>query len=102
MDKDKKIFAEGMWFFPPGTTTPDYVLGSVTIDIARFKNFLIKNQESDKMRFSIKKARSGNIYVEVNRYNPDGKTPKSKEEEDTQIQYEEHEQIINAGPDDNF
>lgn len=91
---DKKIFAEGIWFFPPGVAAPDYVLGSLTVDVVRFKNFMLKTQASDRMRFSIKKARSGNIYVEVNTYDPEGKAPRSKEEEDTQIQYPDAEPTI--------
>lgn len=78
---DKKIFTEGMWYFEPNAGAPTYVLGTIVIDIERFKNFMYRNQKSEKMRISVKRAKSGNIYTEVDTYDPTNRSPRSKEEE---------------------
>lgn len=79
---DKKIFAEGIRFFPPGVAAPEYVLGTISVDVVRFTNFLIKNQQSERMKLSVKRAKSGNIYIEVDTYDPTNRATRSKEEED--------------------
>lgn len=95
MKNDKpKIFPDGFNYYEPRAGAPDFVMGNIVIDITRFSNFMVKSQTGEKLRLVIKRAKSGNIYTEVDLYDPTGKAPRSKEEEDTQIQYPESEKEI--------
>lgn len=97
MEKDPKIFAEGFYFNEPAVNAPDFVIGKISIEVQRFISFLVKNQSGEKMRFNVMRSKKDpkKIYCEIDTYNPEGKAPKSKEEEnESQIQYPDNEPEI--------
>lgn len=75
-NKPEKVFAEGMAFFEPSDSAPDFIKGTLSVNVEKFNEFLKNNMQyvSDKgyMKLDIKKSQKGSCYVEVNTYKKDG------------------------------
>ena len=73
------IWIDGLWFNLPHDNAPDFVKGSIKINLERFSVWLVANDnlkdEDGNLRFSLKQSRAGKAYAEVDTYKP-----KKKEE----------------------
>lgn len=67
-----KIFIPGM-SVRKNENAPDWVLGNVSIEIAVFKKFL-DEQTTDRLNVSLKRAKSGKCYAEVDTWKPSEKS----------------------------
>lgn len=72
---EDKVFAEG-FSFKRNDNAPEFVVGRLSIKVDEAIAFLKKNEKSDWVNLSIKKARSGNHYLELDTFEP-----KKKEEQ---------------------
>ena len=70
----EKIFADGLWFNEPREGAPDFVLGSISIEVAKFAQFVKDNQKDGKVRVSVLRAReSGKPYCVLDTFEPQKK-----------------------------
>ena len=64
----EKEFVDGMRAYKPHQNAPDFVKADIEIDIAELSRWL--TGRDNKVRLSLKEARSGNYYLEVNTFKP--------------------------------
>lgn len=70
----EKIFVEGLISKKVGEKAPDWILGSLSINVQSLTNWLNttgqKVQKDGWINMDIKKSKEGKRYIEVNTYNP--------------------------------
>ena len=67
--RKEKVFADGMMFQNPPPEAPEWLLGKISVRKENFTAFLEKHtNERGWANFDVKKAKNGNIYVELNTY----------------------------------
>lgn len=67
--ENEKIFADG-FIFKRNEKAPDFVVGNLSVKVDEAIT-LLKNQDKNGwVNLSIKKARSGNYYIEVDQFEP--------------------------------
>jgi hypothetical protein len=71
MDKQEKIFAEGIRFERPGKGVPAWIKGKISIKVADFISFLEKHQSNAGwVNIDLKQSQKGTLYLELNTYKP--------------------------------
>lgn len=85
--EQEKVFADG-FIFKRRETAPEFVIGNLSVKVDEAITFLKNNEKSGWVNLSIKKARSGNTYIELDTFSPSKKSegapkekPKEEEEE---------------------
>ncbi len=77
MDKSPIVFASPLFWKGREEKWPDFVRGKLSIDIAKFNNFLKENADfitaKGYMNFNLNKSQKGNYYFQVDTWKP---TPK--------------------------
>ena len=68
----EKIFTKGMYFNLPNDNAPEFVRGSVSINVAEFIPFLQENAKDGKVKLDLLVGKSGKAYSAVNTYQPQG------------------------------
>lgn len=83
MNNTPKIFVEGMFFRPRTEKQPDFIRGSIFLNVGSMKQFFIANQEhiSEKgyLNVVLKKSQKGTYYFELDTWKPNStsnSTPK--------------------------
>jgi hypothetical protein len=71
MDREEKIFADG-FSFKRNENAPEFVVGRLSMKVDDAVKFIKDNQKNGWINFDIKKARTGNFYVELDTYTPKG------------------------------
>lgn len=66
---DEKVFAEG-FIFKRNEKAPDFVVGNLSLKSDEAIEFIKKNAKNNWVNLSIKQARSGNYYVELDTFEP--------------------------------
>ena len=69
----KKVFAEGLWFYPPHERAPDFVKGKLSISADRFVKWLRVQPLDDKgfIKLDITESReSGKYSIAVDDWKP--------------------------------
>lgn len=86
--KDEKVFADG-FSFKRNENAPDFVVGRLSVKVDEAITFLKKYEKKGWVNLDVKTARSGNMYVELDTYEPKGNaepkaeaTPKTKVKEE--------------------
>lgn len=78
---EEKIFADG-FSFKRSENAPDFVVGRLSLKVDDAISFIKKYEKKGWVNLNVKTARSGNIYVELDTYEPKTETasakPKSK------------------------
>lgn len=80
MANEEKIFADG-FSFKRNEKAPDFVVGRMSIKADDGVAFIRANEKNGWVNLNVKKARSGNFYVELDTYEPNqegGAKPKSE------------------------
>ena len=87
---DEKIFADG-FSFKRNENAPGFVVGRLSIKVDEAIAFVKKYEKRGWVNLNVKTARSGNIYVELDTYEPKGEQseskPKAKQEEDSNLPF---------------
>lgn len=91
-----KQFVDGMRVYKPSNKAPEYVVANIEITIDQFKNWIFKNQDSEKIRIDIKIGQSGKYYAELNTWKPTGNSVKVQNDE-----VEENQSDGNSSEDQN-
>jgi hypothetical protein len=81
---EDKVFAEG-FSFKRNANAPEFVVGRLSVKVDEAISFIKKNEKSNWVNLSIKQARSGNYYLELDTFEPkktadSPKTDASKED----------------------
>ena len=72
MQEQEKIFANG-FSFKRNEKAPDFVVGRMSMKVDDAIAFLKENEKRGYVNVNVKKARSGNFYVELDTFEPTGK-----------------------------
>lgn len=87
---DEKIFADG-FSFKRNENAPEFVVGRMSLKVDEAIAFIKKHEKRGWLNLNVKTARSGNIYVELDTYEPKGdqpeSKPKAKKEEDADLPF---------------
>jgi hypothetical protein len=76
MAQEEKIFADG-FVFKRNENAPDFVVGRLSMKVDEAIAFIKKNEKSGWTNLSIKQARSGNYYVELDTFEAKNDSSKS-------------------------
>jgi hypothetical protein len=80
MAQEEKIFASG-FSFKRNENAPDFIVGELSLKVDEAIAFIKENEKKGWTNLSIKRARSGNYYIELNTFEPKSKStsqPKGK------------------------
>jgi hypothetical protein len=75
MNKEEKIFADG-FSFKRSENAPDFVVGRLSLKVDEAIGFIKKYDKNGWVNLSVKTARSGNHYVELDTFDPSAKLEK--------------------------
>lgn len=87
-----KIFTNGLIFKAPHQKAPDYVKGTLSVKVEDFKAFLDEHNKNGWVNISLKEAKSGKYYAELDTWEP-GKAKKAPEDASEGSQEEQSEEI---------
>jgi hypothetical protein len=68
---EEKLFADG-FSFKRNENAPEFVAGRLSIKVDDAINFMKKHQKNGWINLNVKKARTGNFYLELDTYTPKG------------------------------
>ena len=68
---EDKIFADG-FSFKRSENAPDFVVGRLSMKVDEAIAFLKKHEKGGWTNLNVKKARSGNYYLDLDTYEPKG------------------------------
>jgi len=78
MSEEKK-FAEGLYFNEPREGSPEWILGSISVEPKRFTDWMRANYDKNEkyLKIDIKMGKSGKPYTELNTWKPNqgGQSP---------------------------
>ncbi len=77
MQQDEKIFADG-FSFKRNDNAPDFVVGRLSMKVEDAIAFLRQHEKRGWVNLSIKTARSGNYYLELDTFEPKGQGEQAK------------------------
>lgn len=72
MEREEKIFADG-FSFKRNENAPEFVVGRLSMKVDDATKFIKENQKNGWINLNVKKARTGNFYLELDTYYPDTK-----------------------------
>jgi len=72
MAQDEKIFADG-FLFKRNEKAPEFVIGRLSIKVDEAIEFIKANQKAGWVNMDVKKARTGNFYIELDTFETKGK-----------------------------
>jgi len=74
MEKQEKIFVDGMMFKKPRDGAPDFVKGTISVKAVEFTEFLKKYETNGWVNLDLKKSKEGKLYLELNTWKPEKPT----------------------------
>jgi len=66
---EEKVFADG-FTFKRSENAPEFVVGRLSLKIDAAIEFIKQNQKNGWINLDVKKARTGNFYIELDTYTP--------------------------------
>lgn len=66
-----KILAKGLSFKKPHVNAPSFVIGKLSIKVEEFIQFLKDNEVNGWVNIDLKKSQKGNLYGELNTWQPE-------------------------------
>ena len=88
MAQDEKIFADG-FLFKRNEKAPEFVIGRLSIKVDEAIEFIKQNQKAGWVNLDVKKARTGNFYIELDTFEAKGKETASTKPAPKPTQQEE-------------
>lgn len=73
MTQEEKIFADG-FSFKRNENAPEFVIGRLSLKVDEAIAFIKEHEKKGWVNLNIKTARSGNHYVELDTFEPKGKS----------------------------
>lgn len=70
---EEKIFANG-FSFKRNEKAPEFVIGNISIKIGDAIDFMNQHEKNGWLNLSVKQARTGNYYIELDTFEPKGGT----------------------------
>lgn len=67
---DEKIFTKGFIFKQPTENAPDWVKGSIAINVENFTKFMEEHKKNGWLNINLKVSSNGNSYAELNTWEP--------------------------------
>jgi len=67
MAQEEKIFADG-FIFKRNEKAPDFVVGNISIKLEEAISFMKQHEKAGWVNLSVKQARSGNYYIELDTF----------------------------------
>ena len=68
---EEKVFADG-FTFKRSENAPEFVVGRLSLKIDAAIEFIKQHQKNGWINLDVKKARTGNFYIELDTYTPKG------------------------------
>lgn len=68
---EEKIFADG-FSFKRNDNAPEFVVGRLSMKVDEAVAFIKQHQQNGWINLNVKKARTGNFYIELDTYTPKG------------------------------
>ena len=79
----EKIFTDGMIAKKPSPKAPDYIIAELSIKSRDFYEFMKKHTKDGWLNITVKEARNGKFYSELNTFTPNSKKrPESNPQQD--------------------
>lgn len=69
---EEKVFADG-FTFKRSENAPEFVVGRLSLKVDAAIEFIKQNQKNGWINLDVKKARTGNFYIELDTYTPKDK-----------------------------
>lgn len=69
MQDNEKVFAQG-FSFKRNDNAPDFVIGQIALKVADAIAFIKQHDKNGWVNLSVKQARSGNYYIELDTFEP--------------------------------
>jgi hypothetical protein len=73
------LFVDGLRIYKPRETAPKYIIANCEIVVTDFKNWIAKNQQSEKIRIVIKESQGGKLYAVLDTYDRGAELAKKPE-----------------------
>jgi hypothetical protein len=71
MEKTPIVFAKGVNFYKPRENAPEWVKGSIVINIEQLLAFAEEQDIKNTLRFDLRKSKDkGTLYLTLNTFNP--------------------------------
>lgn len=86
-----KNFVDGLRVYKPREQAPKWVIANCEVEIIKLKNWLLTNQQGEKLRFVIKEGQSGSYYAELDTYDKADELRKEQEPTDRLVGKEAEE-----------
>jgi hypothetical protein len=67
---EDKIFPDGFIMKPPRETAPEWVLGSISVKVDEFKQWLDDNEKRGWVNLNMKRSQAGKMYCELDTWEP--------------------------------
>jgi hypothetical protein len=97
---EEKIFANG-FSFKRNENAPEFVVGRLSMKIDDAIEFMKQNQKNGWINLDVKKARTGNFYIELDTYTPkQGESPTEAKRIPSKAQYPKTSNLEMTGDDD--
>lgn len=68
---EEKVFANG-FSFKRSENAPEFVVGRMSMKVDEAIAFIKEHQKNGWINLNVKKARTGNFYIELDMYSPQG------------------------------
>lgn len=86
MEKPTPVFADGLFFNKKRDGAPDYIKGSISIEVENFTTFLKNNVQyvnpKGYITIDLKQSQKGTLYFQVNTYKANMEKPTSLSNDD--------------------
>lgn len=94
---EEKVFPKGLMIFPKKENQPEFVIGSMVVDVDNIANdnsqYLTDYQGKRQLRVQILKSREGKVYMQVDTWKPNTASDTRSAEQLKKINDAEHVNI---------
>lgn len=92
-------FINGLFFNKPHDNAPNFVKGSLGINVDQFVNWLSENQIDGKVRIDLLESKGGKFYAKKNDWQPNQQQPSPQDvQKYAQGQHPQYQAPVNTPP----
>lgn len=79
---EENIFADGLFYNDPREGAPEFVLGSMSVQVEQFIAFLNEQEKTEKgyVKLDVLRSQAGKPYVKLNTWKPDDQAPVTQDQ----------------------